>query len=455
MSLLKFTPHMLKNQPDQTAYLLNKLVSEGVGGGEGGKLYPTTGQHTDGAMTQKATTDALGLKADSITVGQQLATKVDKVAGKELSDNNFTDEELAKLNGIQAGAEVNVQSDWNQADASADDYIKNKPTIPVVPTNLMTTDTAQTVTGAKTFHNAEIATDNMITLKNNSTSLIRGMAGIEYRQLLKRGSTDVEVGNTHDPLALKGSGTRPKYNSNDLALYSDVPAAQVQSDWDQADSTAVDYIKNKPTIPGPYTLPPATASTLGGIKVGNNLSITSDGTLSATAQPAVLYPGLGQNTDGAMTQKASTDLFNEAAYIGTGSVGTPSPWVGTSDIVNGAVTSSKIDWTSPGFSYAVGDIINISGDIYVSGRLTSSNLSFNVVLPKSIDYVSNLSISCRIYAYADGLVQNHVLIIPSSSKIPELNAFKFSITDFNNDFSGISRPFPVCVNLENPTFTFS
>lgn len=35
-----------------------------------------------------------------------------------------------KLNGIATGAEVNVQSDWNQTTTTADDYIKNKPTIP-------------------------------------------------------------------------------------------------------------------------------------------------------------------------------------------------------------------------------------------------------------------------------------------------------------------------------------
>ena len=184
---------MISNQPDQTAYLLNKLVQEGVGGTGGGggdiHLYPGTGQHTDGAMTQKATTDALGLKADSSTVSAQLANKVDKEAGKGLSSNDFTDEDEIKLDGIQAGAEVNVQADWDQSDTSADDYIKNKPTIP---------------------------------------------AG------------------------------------------------------------------------------------------------------------AVLYNSTGQNTDGAMTQKASTDLFNVAAYIGTGSIGTLSPWVDTSDIIDGAVTTGKI-----------------------------------------------------------------------------------------------------------------
>lgn len=44
----------------------------------------------------------------------------------------FTATEQTKLSGIEDGAEVNVQPDWNQSDSTADDYIKNKPTIPSV-----------------------------------------------------------------------------------------------------------------------------------------------------------------------------------------------------------------------------------------------------------------------------------------------------------------------------------
>lgn len=40
-----------------------------------------------------------------------------------------------KLDDIEAGAEVNVQSDWNQINPLDDSYIKNKPTIPTVLTN--------------------------------------------------------------------------------------------------------------------------------------------------------------------------------------------------------------------------------------------------------------------------------------------------------------------------------
>ena len=44
--------------------------------------------------------------------------------------NDFTNELKQKLENVESGAEVNIQSDWNQTDATKDDYIKNKPLIP-------------------------------------------------------------------------------------------------------------------------------------------------------------------------------------------------------------------------------------------------------------------------------------------------------------------------------------
>ena len=57
--------------------------------------------------------------------------KVDKVEGKGLSTNDFTDADALKLAGIEDGAEVNVQADWDEEDNTADDYIKNKPDLSV------------------------------------------------------------------------------------------------------------------------------------------------------------------------------------------------------------------------------------------------------------------------------------------------------------------------------------
>ena len=60
------------------------------------------------------------------------AGKVDVVAGKGLSTEDYTTEEKTKLSGIESGAEVNVQADWNQSDNTKDDFINNKPSIPVI-----------------------------------------------------------------------------------------------------------------------------------------------------------------------------------------------------------------------------------------------------------------------------------------------------------------------------------
>lgn len=51
------------------------------------------------------------------------------------TDNNFTTALKNKLEGIESGAEVNVQSDWSQSDNTKDDYIKNKPNLAAVATS--------------------------------------------------------------------------------------------------------------------------------------------------------------------------------------------------------------------------------------------------------------------------------------------------------------------------------
>jgi len=58
-------------------------------------------------------------------IGNDIKTKQD-----ELTEGAFVDGDKTKLDGIAAGAEVNVQSDWNAV--SGDSLILNKPTIPVV-----------------------------------------------------------------------------------------------------------------------------------------------------------------------------------------------------------------------------------------------------------------------------------------------------------------------------------
>jgi len=83
-----------------------------------------------GEIANDGTGDAL---RDAFIAQQNMNTdlytnKVDKIFGKELSSNDFTDANVVKLGGIEDGAEVNVQADCLEDDPTSDAYIKNFPT---------------------------------------------------------------------------------------------------------------------------------------------------------------------------------------------------------------------------------------------------------------------------------------------------------------------------------------
>lgn len=70
--------------------------------------------------------DLVGDTSVADQINTAVVNKVDKVAGKDLSTNDYTDEDKAKLNGIAEGAEVNVQADWSVNDETDPAYINNR-----------------------------------------------------------------------------------------------------------------------------------------------------------------------------------------------------------------------------------------------------------------------------------------------------------------------------------------
>ena len=80
--------------------------------------------------TLKEIADILGSAQQSGTVLKRISDlesgKVDQVPGKGLSENDYTDADKAKLGGLSP----QVQADYGQTNATAPDFIKNKPTIP-------------------------------------------------------------------------------------------------------------------------------------------------------------------------------------------------------------------------------------------------------------------------------------------------------------------------------------
>ena len=75
--------------------------------------------------TKADKTEVTTLSGNVVT---ELNKKVDVEEGKGLSTNDFDNAYKGKLDEIASGAEVNVQSDWNETDNTSDAYIQNKPT---------------------------------------------------------------------------------------------------------------------------------------------------------------------------------------------------------------------------------------------------------------------------------------------------------------------------------------
>lgn len=134
---------------DQNGNIHETAFFKGVKGARGDS---GSGSGSGGGVSD-VTVDGASVVDDGIAE-IDLTGKVDKVTGKQLSTEDYTAAEKSKLAGVEAGAEVNVQSDWSQADSAADDYIKNKPTIPPA----VTVDSALSSTSENPVQNKVINT---------------------------------------------------------------------------------------------------------------------------------------------------------------------------------------------------------------------------------------------------------------------------------------------------------
>ena len=139
---------------------------------------------------------------------------------------------------LDAGGDLSVQSDWNQTDSSAADYIKNKPTIP-------------TVNNPTIYFTQGGISKGSITLNQSGSATIAFDGGGGGGQL-----TQVQTNwNETDATSVAFIQNKPSLSTvaltgsyNDLTNKPTIPV-QIQSDWNQTDTTAKDYIKNKPSIP--------------------------------------------------------------------------------------------------------------------------------------------------------------------------------------------------------------
>lgn len=103
-----------------------------------------------------------------------------------------------------------------------------------------------------------------------------GKSPSDFATAAQGGKADTAV----QPSDLATVATSGSYN--DLLNKPTIPAAQVQSDWNEADNTKVDYIKNKPTIPDVS----GKADKVGGATNGDFAGLDVNGNLTDSGKKA-------------------------------------------------------------------------------------------------------------------------------------------------------------------------
>ena len=204
---------------------------------------------------------------------EQIAAIVPEVIGDEYYTAEEVDEKIAEIptfdptnyytksqlytktetNGLLA-QKANISSLATVATSGSYNDLTNKPTIP---------DVSNYYTKSETYSQTEV--NNLLSTKADTSSLSTVATTGDYDDLLNKPT---------------------------------IPAAQVQSDWSQADNTKVDYIKNKPTIPTNAELLPIQSGSATNTKAyidtalsGKQDTLTTiNDTFSASANITLLRP---------------------------------------------------------------------------------------------------------------------------------------------------------------------
>lgn len=115
------------------------------GSGETEKVTVTEGQNSYDVPTVDAMEDYVGEHGGVIQKIKNNGTDMPiDSSDKSVNFTNATSSanglmssaDKSKLDAVEAGAEANVQSNWNEADSTSDAYIANKPTIPTAVSDL-------------------------------------------------------------------------------------------------------------------------------------------------------------------------------------------------------------------------------------------------------------------------------------------------------------------------------
>lgn len=202
--------------------------------------------------------DTVYNNATTSTAGLMSASDKVKLNSIAANANNYTHPSTHPASMITGLASVATSGSYSD--------LSNKPTIPVVPTNVsafindagyLTQHQSLDDYAKKTDVNTALA--NKLGINDTAAAAIKDDAG---------NTISTTYASKADVSAL-------------LSTKLGVTATAYAATRDGAGNNIVNTYAKKTDIPSAYTLPNATSSTLGGVKIGSNISV-SDGTISIT-----------------------------------------------------------------------------------------------------------------------------------------------------------------------------
>lgn len=357
-----------------------------------------------------------------------------------------------KLNGIAAGAEVNVNADWNATEGDA--LILNKPTIPTVDVTKSYVDT-QLATKANA---SNVYTKAEVDSKVSSVYRVKGSVA-SYANLPTVDVTIGDVYNVNDTGAnYVATSTTPTWDklseTVDLSGYATTAAmnSALGNKVDKVSGKALstnDYTtaeKNKlagiAASANNYSLPAATSSVLGGVKTSTGIT-NSSGTISVTYGTAAGTACQGNDSRLSNSRPASdvsawAKASTKPTYAWTEITSKPS-WIGSS---KPTYTASEVGALASGGTAVNASKVANSFIFKVAGGSTEgTNLyTFNGSAAKTINVVAGsnvtltptsgqLSISAKDTTYAVATTSANGLM--SSAMVTKLNGVATNANNYS------------------------
>lgn len=248
---------------------------------------PTQNSH---AATKKYVDDILNTKVDKST----------KINGKELSENiNITASELNTYTKDETNNLLDKKSNSSELDTLSNQVSNinnqvetNKEDITNLKTNINSNlssltslqnaikqkvDKSTTINNKALTSNIELSANDVGAISNSMTFLSSiSRVNDDLRFYKSNNTNNATLYETISPASSSLSGLMSKTDKSKLDGIETGAEKNIQTDWNETDTTSPAYLKNKPEIP----------------------------------KGSVLYDCLGQNTDGSVNQKVITDSLN-------------------------------------------------------------------------------------------------------------------------------------------------